>query len=289
MLLVRTFPSAIQQALWTDDRGAHWMPVMLPELDVGTTYSPFFLDRDTGWVLAVNPAPVSRTALYGTVDGGEHWRRLADAGDGPAQSQGISSSDVLFDLAFVAGGLGWLTGRTTTGGPALLMTRDGGHEWARTTLPADSNGPLETSHLDVWAPMIFADGHGVLPVYDRDAGRTWLYVTDDHGANWSDPQALPWDGGYRRPSFSAGGAGWTWSDQSAWLTVDAGRTWRRVAALPGGWLFDAIAAVSETTAWASAAEVREQGSGSPRPPRWGLFRTTDGGLHWTPVAMPALA
>src|SRR5262249_13921637 len=187
----------------------------------------------------------------------------------------------------VTGGLGWLTGRTTTGGPALLMTRDGGREWARETLPADSTGPLEASHLDVWAPTIFADGHGVLPVYDRDAGRTWLYVTHDDGANWSDPRALPWDGGYRRPAFAGAGAGWTWSGTSAWLTTDVGRTWRSVAALPRGWLFDTIAAATETTAWASAAQLREHGS--PSPPDWGLFRTTDAGLHWTPVAMPALA
>ena len=287
-LFLRSFSSSVApQELRTDDRGSHWVPVTLPDLEPGTTSSPFFLDRDMGWVLAVNTVPVSRTALYGTVDGGQHWRRLVDVGDGPAQCQGISSSDVLFDLAFVAGGLGWLTGRTTTGGPALLMTRDGGREWARETLPADSTGPREAARLDVWAPTIFAGGHGVLPVYDRDGSQTWLYVTDDHGANWSDPRALPWDGGYRRPAFAGEGAGWTWSGTSAWLSADTGRTWRPVAALPAGWVFDAIAAVSATTAWASAAEFREQGS--PRPPHWGLFRTTDAGLHWSAVAMPALA
>src|SRR5262249_60333752 len=110
------------------------------------------------------------------------------AGYVPPSVRGLSSNGCRIVLTLVAGGLGWLTGGTTTGGPALLMTRDGGREWARETLPADSTGPLEASHLDVWAPTIFADGHGVLPVHDRDAGRTWLYVTHDDGANWSDPR-----------------------------------------------------------------------------------------------------
>lgn len=37
----------------------------------------------------------------------------------------------------------WLTGRTMTGGRALLMTHDYGREWAQKTLPADSTRPRD--------------------------------------------------------------------------------------------------------------------------------------------------
>jgi hypothetical protein len=127
----------------------------------------------------------------------------------------------------------------------------------------------------------------VLPVYDRDGDQGWVYVTGDGGATWSDPRRLPWSGGDRRPAFIDGSAGWTSHATDAWVTADAGGTWRPVAALPGSWQFATIAPVSASTAWTTA--VQASGQGPLGPARWGLFRTIDGGLHWTRAPMPSLS
>src|SRR5262249_34685079 len=131
--------------------------------------------------------------------------------------------------------------------------------------------------------------------YDRDGSRGWLYVSGDGGASWADPRPLPQATGSRVPAFVDAGTGWTCDPSTAWLTVDGGMTWRPTARLPGGGPVSAIDPVSASDAvsasepWASAALDGTNGTnGTLGPVRWGLFRTTDAGIHWARVAMPSL-
>jgi photosystem II stability/assembly factor-like uncharacterized protein len=276
------------QVLRTDDGGTHWEPVALPALEPRTVSNVFFLDRAAGWLLTLRPAGAgARTSVYGTADAGQHWLPLLDVVAAEATGPGISTADVLSDLAFVPGGTGWLAGDATAGSPALFVTRNGGGGWTRQALPAGSVGPRPADRLAVAPPVVSADGRGVLPVYDRDGDQGWIYATGDGGATWSDPRPLPWSGGDRRPGFVDGSAGWTSDATDAWVTGDAGRAWRAVAALPGTWQFGAVAPVSATLAWTSA--VQAGGRGPLGPARWGLFRTTDAGQHWARMAMPSLS
>jgi len=258
-------------ALRTDDGGAHWRPIPQPQVEPGTVVSELLMSGDSGWALA-RPSP------YRTVDGGASWDRLP----GPWAAAG----DDLVDIAATAEGSAWLTGGATAGLAALFVTRDGGRSWAREALPLGTPGPPAPDHVDIRAPTVSADGRGVLPVYDRDADRTWLYASTDAGATWRDPIALPGGGGSRRPAFVDGATGWTASLDAAWSTTDGGRTWRPAAALDHGWQFGSVAPVSATMAWADAVQVRD--ADVVGPASWALFRTSDAGIHWTRAALPAL-
>ncbi|HXM56394.1 MAG TPA: hypothetical protein VOB72_13455 [Candidatus Dormibacteraeota bacterium] len=253
-------------ALRTDDGGAHWRPVAQPDVEPGTVISVLQLAGDSGWAL-------SRTAPYRTDDAGAHWERVL----GPWAVAG----DDLLDVSFAAGGTAWLAGA------ALFMTRDNGEAWTRESLPVARPGPAAADRLEIRAPTVSSDGRGVLPVYDRDADQTWLFVSADGGATWRDPVPLAGGGGSRRPAFVDGSAGWTAGPDAAWSTTDGGRTWRPAAALDAGWQFESVTPVSAAMAWVNAVQVRDQSVGGPAS--WGLFRTSDAGQHWTRVALPDLS
>jgi photosystem II stability/assembly factor-like uncharacterized protein len=270
------------QLLRTDDGGANWRPVILPPLDPGTGSTPFFVDRDRGWLLTVrySATAAQQAEVFGTADGGQSWLPLSTSGLSTA------SGDVLGELAFVSASAGWVFGTGQAGHALLFVTRDGGATWAPEALPIGTTGPRATDRVDVGPPMIAAGGRGVLPVYDRDGAQGWLYATGDGGASWGDPRPLPVTAGPRFPAFVDASTGWTCDSSVAWLTADGGRTWRPTGGLPDGWQFSAIAAVSASEAWASAAQGGR--NGALGPVRWALFRTTDAGIHWIRAAMPSL-
>jgi photosystem II stability/assembly factor-like uncharacterized protein len=269
------------QLLRTDDGGRHWGPVILPSLGQGTAATPFFLNGGRGWLLASQFSTAGqRSVVFGTDDGGQTWLQLGEPGPLTA------ATDLLGDLAFAPGGAGWVFGTATASGPVLFATRDGGVTWAPQTLPLGAVGPRPTDRLDVSRPVLGGGGQGVLPVYDRDGGQGWVYATGDGGASWGDPRALPKTSGSRPPSFVDAATGWTSDTAVAWVTADGGRTWRPTAGLPRGWQFSTLVGVSASQAWATAALPGR--TGPLGPVGWALFRTTDGGLHWTRVAMPSL-
>ena len=258
------------QVLRTDDAGAHWLTVALPDLVPGSVSTPVFLNGSAGWLLAQQPGPAGlRSSFYETEDAGRHWRALPDL------------PNDLADLAFATAGTGWLTGATAVE-PALLVTRDGGQHWTPQALPA--GGPRQGDGLEIAPPVLSPDGRGVLPVYDRDANQGWVFETSDGGRTWLDPRPLPWTGA--QPVFADGAAGWTWNGGSASVTADSGRSWQPAGALSGGWAFNAITPVSASVAWASALSSTAQGS--VHLVTWSLFRTADGGRHWTQVRLPNL-
>jgi hypothetical protein len=246
---------------------------------------PFFVDSDTGWVLARYPS--ARTALYHTGDGGQRWDLVLDVAGAPSPGRAISGADDVLDLAFRPDGTGWLTGGAGSGTPALFVTHDGGRAWTREALPLGGDGPGAGDRLQIGAPTVSPGGRGGLPVYDRDRDRTWLYATDDGGATWGDPRPLPGGDGNRRPVFVDGIAGWTATTEGAWVTPNAGRTWLPAAGLSAGWLFGAVAPVSQSLAWVTAVKLSQAGAGGG-PTRWSLFRTSDAGQHWTQARLPGL-
>ena len=266
IVLVSALRAAGLSVLRTDDGGAHWRPLTPPDLEPGGALDAVVADGDGSWAL-------SHSSLYRTAGGSAHWQRLP----GP-----WAGDDDLLDLVVRPGGGAWLTGAAVAIHAALFASRDGGATWARQALPPTSPGPALADRLEIRAPAISAEGRGVLPVYDRDLDQTWLYASADAGGTWRDPLPLPGGGGARWPAFVDGGAGWTWSLAAAWSTEDGGRTWRATAAPEGGWQFGTVAPVSGAVAWADAVQVGGQ------PATWGLFRTSDAGLHWTRTPLPDL-
>jgi photosystem II stability/assembly factor-like uncharacterized protein len=270
------------QLLRTDDGGVHWRPVILPPLDPGTGSTPFFVDRDRGWLLTLRYSATAgqQAVLFGTANGGQRWVPLSTSGLAP------TAGDVLSDLAFASASTGWVFGTGQARDAILFETRDGGATWAPAPLPTGAVGPRPTDRVDVGPPMVAPDGRGVLPVYDRDGAQGWLYASGDGGASWADPRPLPATSGSRSPAFVDAATGWTCDPSAAWLTSDGGRTWRPAAGLPNGWQLSTITAVSASEAWATAAQTGRDGPLGPV--HWALFRTADAGAHWTRATMPSL-
>lgn len=267
-----------------------------------------FVDPRHGWLTAVDsPSARGADALYSTSDGGRTWLRqtVANCCGGFAfvtPERGYLSGSPF--LATTDGGKVWrrlarpsfawslLTfadarhGIAVVGKPSrLFVTADGGRHWRRPHLPLQ---PRAEGFETLLAPAAVFGRTLVLPALrvpsppeQADYGLV-VYLSDDAGASWrarpmprwwsptiyeSDPQEY----------FSAASA-------SVWfaaalrklaVTADAGRTWRIVhpIGLPTRWSFEAIDFTSAKVGWATAGFLR----------RSLLFRTTDGGRHWTPA------
>jgi photosystem II stability/assembly factor-like uncharacterized protein len=273
----------------TDDGGIHWRPVGLPQLDVGIRGIPFFLDPDHGWLLAMRPgsAPdrTDEITLWRTLNGGRGWEPLLKIDDAHPLSHGISAGDQLAAVAFQDRDNGWIVTQGAAASSAVYATRDGGREWTRVALPAGLPAAALEDWVYVGTPAVRADGRGVVPVVDRDANRTWLYETPDDGHTWTNPQPAPGTS-VADVVFVDGTVGWASGTSTVWVSGDSGRTWLSATGLAGNFVFGVLAPASSSVAWVQGIEVK---GGLTTGTAWSLFRTIDGGVHWTRVQAPKLA
>jgi photosystem II stability/assembly factor-like uncharacterized protein len=81
-----------------------------------------------------------------------------------------------------------------------------------------------------------------------------------------------------------GPARWVVASGSSVLeTSDGGENWAPLGSAPPGWLINSIAMLDRGSGWA----VLVRPGPAQMLPAFGLARTTDGGVHWTPVPPPA--
>jgi photosystem II stability/assembly factor-like uncharacterized protein len=280
----------MSQVFSTDDAGAHWRAMSLPEVAAGFAGFPFYIDVDHGWVLATHATVAGDqspqdVALWRTVDGGRHWEALLSIDGAHPTGHGISNADQILSISFQDRDTGWMATQGAAASAVLYMTHDGGREWQAVPLPAGPPGPAREDWLYLGDPVLSPGGRGVLPVVDRDANRTWLYQTPDGGKSWSNPFFSPGTG-VLTVVFVDGSVGWATTSGAAWVTSDSGRTWLAATGLPGGLQFGEVAPVSASVAWVKGVEIDPRPAG---PPRWAIFRTRDAGLHWTRVSQPAIS
>lgn len=222
----------------------------------GESLAPLAFRGDAAWRAV--PFGVART-----VDGGKTWTtgtRLCAIG------QCVPS------VSFVSATAGWAA--TANG---IFATHDAGETWQR-QVPARGPGPLRAVHF-----VSPTTGYA-LPQLHRDT----LVATADGGSTWhavSPVGGLPPNAaGSPAPSaqglwFLPGGAtGWVWNDQALAVTADGGATWRALPPPPASGpipvQIQQVDFVSPEDGWLV-------------DPFGDLFRTTDGGQTWTPLALPA--
>jgi len=208
----------------------------------------WFLDERNGFIVG------DGFHILGTVDGGEHWHKLAPA-------HGAASH--LRDLQFIDQRHGWAIGM---GG--LARTLDGGETW---------EGPLPADPDDPGAVMISGQA---LRFVDRNRG--WLVGkfglirgTIDGGETWTLLHGPPATG---RPDlwgveFVNPIHGWAVGEAGTILhTSDAGRSWKRQDSGVTDTLMD-VDFFDESHGWAVGFD-RETGSAV-------VLWTESGGTTWT--------
>ncbi len=165
----------------TIDAGATWK-LQFKNADSAAFYDCFdFFDAWRG--VAVGDAVLGELAILTTVDGGEHWTRVAPRTLPPAmQGEGSFASS---GTCIVAKHNGHAWFGTTKG--RVLRSTDFGKTWKVSLTPVtvrkDSTGVTSVSFLDDRTGMAFG-GYRALP------GDTLVAFTSDGGASWI-PRARP--------------------------------------------------------------------------------------------------
>lgn len=301
--------------LWrTSDGGQTWAPRRVLDIPA-TVLSWSFVDSDHGWMLATPQAPAELlpARLYRTDDAGRSWADL-----GPP----VPRADQAFQVEFSYLTTGWLT--AVASGPYVYRTQDFGATWSKVALPPPTGGwptggqffvaALPTSGQGVVLTVVYfakfkgrsAVGGAVrsyppLTVRSFDGGRlrTFLYTTvldqavTGPWASESPPNQTELgtvDGGntWSRVTVPSGAGAigyfdashWWWTGGGKWAgSADAGSTWSEpievgvVDAVPGS-----LRMLDRRHAWFAGA----QGG------RAVLESTSDGGVHWTLMRLPAL-
>lgn len=284
----------------TTDAGASWQESSTPPgALVGIAMELFsFSSPDNGWFLTESgayPTAPKTLSLYGTTDGGLHWRVLTQSDTHP--SSGHLPLDMsLNHLLFATASKGWVTGQITSGPRAretvVYLTTDGGRTWQRQHLPpaqgedvskATAEGPVIDAAGTVVLPVVVnLPPPGKAPIGDGDqAARVALYGSPDGGTTWACPALWP------RPSDVTRTGGlldashwWLTGTRDLWTTSDAGRTWVHLQpVLPA---VAALVAVDFASPGYGFADAVTSAPGT-EPLQYSYLQTTDGGLTWVPA------
>jgi hypothetical protein len=144
--------------LVTADGGAHWAAQLTGRLDLTAVD---FVNASAGWATGTG-------SLLATTDGGAHWTRLAELCPLIRSVHFTSATDGYA----VAGGSVAAAGGSDTEIPDLggvvLVTRDGGHTWAKAAAPANAQTVCFNGEKNGW---LGANGQ--------------LYRTGDGGKSWT--------------------------------------------------------------------------------------------------------
>jgi photosystem II stability/assembly factor-like uncharacterized protein len=275
---------AVGSLLTTADGGADWALRQWPK--PGSPAAAAFATPSAG--LAVFPGPAGLAfgaqpaVVYRTADGGQSWTPTATL-YGP--SDRAPAVEYVAGLGLTAGGLAWLLFDAGLA-RSLWVSRDGGTNWSEVALPDAPEAGL------------------VDPVLQLDGGSGSLVLT----TQWvprSDREVVPGDhlgtAAYRVPTYlyalGSGGQGW----QPLQLPVQPFGEF--AAALGAGGAGFSLGGTSDC--WIAAMKTNGctySGLGDVAVDRLdflapddlvavdhrygGAYRSTDGGTHWSLVALP---
>ena len=244
------------------------VPSDAPKQSVGSADTVFVdaspIDALTGWVLRSNCIqPMTGQCHYSVVrtsDGGRTWSKAVQVGP----SLDVSDSGIPRHLTFINANDGFFYGSTSA-----FATHDGGRTWKALGLKASWFAEIKGRGTTAWV-ISYPCAKGVLCPYEVglsvDAGRTW---SAPHplpvGFSPEDAVAIA-DTGLLVASVPAG---------DIELTLDAGTTWKSVAAkCPPTTFRSVVTTYDGNELWVLCQGT--QGSGFST-----LFVSTDGGRSWT--------
>ena len=223
------------------------------------------------WALGEEPCPsgVCPVQLVVSSDFGRTWGRA------PVQPPVPGSPGMLLRFGQNAAWLlSWNYGAGGSSG-ALNITRDGGRSWHELPNPCAaeyaSDDQLATSDgAHLW----------LLCAGQPSAGQQLktLHLSADGGASWSGPTDAPAYGYLHNLVGTSSSRGWLTLDRATLeTTADGGKSWQQAipidAANPGDGSAGPVRFVDSHRGWV--------GIGGD------VFRTVDGGVHWTRVVVPA--
>lgn len=256
---------------WTTDGGRTWHKSTPPGcLRVCYDGSLSFLDARHGYLFAAVQGAQAPNKLFRTSDGGRTWKL-------------ISQPSIWGPITFVnnndgfAGGPGQMIIGPYIGPPIITLyrTTDGGQTWAKYDI-AGSKSFVELPIHGFGSQVVLAQN-----APNRAGGLNLnpgtVDVSPDGGQNWV-THAVPFGAGGLPASFSPiSPSDWAFSSRNDLFTThDAGRHWREIGFrnLPRNAQVRKVVFTSNRVGWAILYGVG---------PHANLFRTTDGGVHWTPA------
>jgi photosystem II stability/assembly factor-like uncharacterized protein len=283
----------------TSDGGVHWQRQEIPS-QLRSADLIYFLDAREGWILGyLNEATAGVAAVFHTTDGGQHWTQTARLDVNQVFSYGQRGGSLQGSLMFHDSSTGWLAPGTMSGTdipvvePHLYITRDSGRSWSVQKLPTQVGIAMDSTNAGLALPQFFNQQEGVLLVsvfgstpQAPSVQGIYFYSTTDGGDHWSGPFQISIPGG---PGFLQS---LVLIDPNHWVvlsnatnaqTQDAGQHWEPLAwSLPAEVHILTIEFQSAQTGW---AEVVVAGG----HPTLAMYRTIDGGAHWSKVMVPALS
>jgi photosystem II stability/assembly factor-like uncharacterized protein len=272
---------------WTTDSGRTWNAGQALPLNAQVD----FVDGATGFYFQLG---ATGSDLYRTDDGGRSWTVV---------TKGLFPGDTIDSYQFIGATTGFAN---TSKSPATWKTTDGGKTWL---LPAAYRSIGNVVCPLPWNPP--ALGSVPVPVKMVSATTGWaagVLRTTDGGSHWSSAGPRP------LPDRSAGHSEFFLDGTHAWVaqavgsstacadhivvfsTFDGGVTWQQIAGLSmqlltptdtvsGGWL-PTLDFVDPQHGWL-LIEIRRPGGFGYLSSEGPLYRTSDGGLHWTVVSSQA--
>ena len=240
-----------------------------------------FAGPERGWLLMTVGAAMQQqpVQLYRTDDGGLRWSLAAQSPTTGTGSTGLPAACDKAVLALAAASVGYIGGACNVVSGLLLVSRDGGVDWAPQELPVPASACGDGCQAS--GPQ-FAGQTGFL-VIERAPWAPYFLVSQDLGMTWQSEPLPSGAGEDPRIQFfsplsgilvSAGPQGVI--GHVFYITADGGRTW---TAVPQGRSFTQLGTsfdfVSARTGFAWALGADAQGSSSPA-----MYQTTDSGRTW---------
>jgi photosystem II stability/assembly factor-like uncharacterized protein len=256
----------------SEDQGATWQQRSLPP-DARILGGLTFVDANHGWLLLASPPGTQCTAqsvqVWRTSDGAASWQNLG--------ATGIHSSQCKQDLSFVDAQHGFLSAWDQTNRPTIYRTDDGGASWSPSAALPDPPGettwsggftlhprPVQRFGADL---LVSAAGWQHLYIYkSTDGGANWVYLTMVTGATDVDEVSF-----LDTHNWWVSGPG---LGPNYLYTSDAGASY---GAAPGAPLSAAPIAPVFTFVDRNVGFATVRGQ---------IWKTTDGGSHWTTVPTP---
>ncbi len=238
-----------------------------------------FLDINNGYALVALGAGAGShyLALYRTTDGGVNWTKIFS--HEPGESKSLPEGGHKNGITFLDMDHGWIGGGIPmTDNLYLYTTEDGGATWQQET-DITIDEMFSGFMFEVWQPVFVSDTIGYLPIRAM-APEGWsnllFYKSTDSGQSWTfqnytDP--------FRDFSFTSPETLWGVSQFSLVRGTDSATSWFVPAyeGIPDSESFLKVEFVDESNGWV----LTTPNDDTRNPVR--LFRTTDGGVSWTPL------